>query len=75
MKLRFDKDNNDNISVSFQNDSETEEFSYSEMVKKIFYDRTIEDPYINGNFTNIERDSIKELIRLLRESSDISDEV
>lgn len=75
MKLVFNKDENDSITVQFQDDSGTQTFSYSEMVKKIYNDRVIEDPVINGNFTDIERNSINELIRLLRESSEIDGEM
>ena len=34
MKLVFNKDENDSITVQFQDDSGTQTFSYSEMVKK-----------------------------------------
>lgn len=74
MKLVFNKDENENVSVLFQNGSETEAFSYSEMVKRIYYDQIIEDPVINGDFTKIECDSINELIQLLRKASGMNEE-
>ena len=74
MKLIFNKDENDSITVQFQDNSGTQAFSYSEMVERIYYDRVIDTPVINGNFTDIERNSINELIRLLRESSEIDGE-
>lgn len=49
-------------------------FSYSEMVRKIYYDQTIEDPVINGNFTDIERKSINELIEILQKASTTENE-
>lgn len=70
MKLKFEKNNGD-VLVSFvNNDDSNESFSYSNMVRKIYADKTIEDAEVIGDFTDIERDSIKVLIKELRNALD-----
>lgn len=70
MKLKFEKNNGD-VLVSFvNNDDSNESFSYSNMVRKIYADKTIEDAEVIGDFTDIERDSIKVLINELRNALD-----
>ena len=66
MKLSFNKNSDGEISVHFRNGVVLEQFSYSAMVKKIYDEKKIEEAEINGEFSEIERESIRSLINELR---------
>lgn len=70
MKLKFEKNNGD-VLVSFvNNDGRNEVFSYSNMVKRIYDDKTIDDAEVIGDFSDLERESINVLINELRNALD-----
>lgn len=62
MQLSFEKQINGEISVRFKSNNSYEEFSYSKMVRKMYDEKTIEEPELIGDFTAKERTSISELM-------------
>lgn len=62
MRLLFNKDEHGNISVKLVDKDGYTDFSYGEMIKRIYDDKVIEDSDIQGSFTEKERKSINELI-------------
>lgn len=66
MKLSFTKQSDGEITVCFRGDDHDEEFSYSKMVRKIYKEKRIDDAEINGEFSDIEKESIGLLIEELR---------
>ena len=67
MQLSFDKDEQGNISVKFVDQDRYKEFSYAEMIKRIYDDKRIEDAKIVGTFSEKEIQSITDLIDRCRE--------
>ena len=62
MKLKIMKTGNE-IDVCFFNaDSTTSEFSYIEMVNRLYNDKEAEEPIFEGDFTDDEKLSITSLI-------------
>lgn len=70
MQLLFNKDEDGNISVYFVDSEENINFSYAEMIKRIYDDKVIEDAKITGSFSEKERQSITELIDSCRKVID-----
>lgn len=66
MVLSFSKTEEGDVTVQFKNGDEYEEFSYCEMIKKIYVDKCIEDAEIIGDFSDVEKTSISELVDELR---------
>jgi hypothetical protein len=67
MKLKFTKKDT-TVNVEFiEEDNSTYEFSYIEMVKRLFEDRIAEKPEIEGDFSEEERNSIMSLISDINE--------
>lgn len=62
MQLMFSKNDDGEISVQFKESDSFEEFTYSKMVKKIYDEKIIEQPEIQGGFTEKEKKSINEMI-------------
>ena len=68
MKLKFTKKDT-TVNVEFiEEDNSTYEFSYIEMVKRLFEDRIAEKPEIEGDFSEEERNSIMSLISDINEN-------
>lgn len=63
MKLSFVKNTSGDISVRFKCNNKYEVFSYPEMVKKMYDEKSVEMPELIGNFTEKEKESIYELIQ------------
>ena len=70
MQLLFNKDEDGNISVYFVDSEENINFSYAEMIKRIYDDKVIEDAKITGSFSEKERQSSTELIDSCRKVID-----
>lgn len=66
MKLVFIKDEEEKVTVYFKEGDNREEFSYSEMVKRLYDERTIENAELEGVFTSEEEDSINKLVEEIR---------
>lgn len=66
MQLSFKKISNGEVIVEFKKADIYQTFSYSEMVLRIYEERTLEEPEIIGDFTEKEKESIAELIEELR---------
>lgn len=62
MQLLFNKDEQGNISVQLVNNEGCTEFSYAEMIKRIYDDKEIKDSKITGSFSEKEHQSIADLI-------------
>lgn len=68
MKLVFNKVNDETIDVFLNINQQNQPFDYGEMILKIYEDKTIEDAEISGTFTDIEVQSIKEMIADMRKA-------
>lgn len=66
MTLALTKHPDGNITISFKNGTAYEEFSYSQMIIRLYADRQIDEPEMIGDFTDDERYSINELIKEMR---------
>ena len=66
MKLIFIKDEEENIIVKFKDGDKKEEFSYSEMVKRLYDERIIETAELEGDFSPEEEDSINKLVEEIK---------
>lgn len=66
MQLSFKKISNGEVIVEFKKANIYQTFSYSEMVLRIYEERSLEKPEIIGDFTEKEKESIAELIEELR---------
>ena len=66
MQISFEKLSNGEVRVWFKNGDSYEEFSYSEMVRKMFDEKSVADSELRGEFTDKEKASISELIEEFR---------
>lgn len=62
MRLLFCKDEQGDISVKFIDVDGYTDFSYADMIKRIYDDQIIEDPELQGSFSEKEKKSISDLI-------------
>ena len=67
MKLVFSKRDNEDIKVEIQKGESRISFDYPEMVKLLYNDKQIEDSELIGEFSEIEKKSINELIQSIRQ--------
>lgn len=70
MKLIFNKEENNDITVKIQQGTVPVEFTYTEMIKQLLEDNTID----NTDFGNLSEDETKNLEDMLNKISDIFDE-
>jgi len=70
MKLIFNKEENNDITVKIQQGTIPVEFTYSEMIKQLLEDNTIDDT----DFGNLSEEETKNLEDMLNKISDIFDE-
>lgn len=70
MKLVFIKTEEENVEVFLKRQDQNEPFDYGEMILKMYEDGNVEDAEIIGNFTDIEEQSIQEMITDLRRAID-----
>lgn len=61
MKLFFNKEENNDITVKIQQGTIPVEFTYTEMVKQLLENNAIDDIYF-GNLTEEEEKSLKEML-------------
>ena len=71
MKLVFNKNDDLEISVTQKNGDEEKEFNYVEMIKDLISTKSLEEPEMNGDFTDSEVDSIKTMIKHI--NTDVSE--
>jgi len=69
MKLIFNKEDNNDISVKIQQGTIPIEFTYTEMIKQLLENNTIDDT----DFGNLSEDETKNLEEMLNKISDIFD--
>lgn len=69
MKLIFTKNEHSEISVMHKIGSNAEEFSYVKMIKNLISDKKLDEPELNGIFSDSEKESIISMI------TDINSEV
>ncbi|WP_026811191.1 hypothetical protein [Arenibacter latericius] len=67
MKLIFNKEDNNDISVKIQQGTVAVDFTYTEMIKQLLEDNTIDDT----DFGNLSDDEITNLEEMLNKVSDI----
>ncbi len=73
MILSFKKTIDEEISVELKGTEGYEEFSYTKMIQKMHEDKSVEEAEIVGDFSQIERDSINQLISELRDAATEAD--
>ncbi|PHR48395.1 MAG: hypothetical protein COA48_08825 [Cycloclasticus sp.] len=62
MKLVFNKNEEQEISVLFKSGENTTEFSYIHMIKKLIDVKRLEEPEFEGDFSDAEKDSVRSMI-------------
>ena len=62
MKWIFSKENDQCSIILQKTDGNQMDFSYIDMIKELYVERKIEEPEFEGDFTNEEQESVKELI-------------
>lgn len=73
MRINFTKTEED-IEVCFIDESEKKtEFKYHLLVKDLFVNKKLEEPLLEGEFTQEEKDSIKKLIEEINKIANIDD--
>tara|TARA_B110000114_G_C14937026_1_gene334824 strand:- start:132 stop:389 length:258 start_codon:yes stop_codon:yes gene_type:complete len=70
MKLIFNKEDNNDITVKIQQGTIAVEFTYTEMIKQLLENNTIDDT----DFGNLSEDETKNLEDMLSKISDVFDE-
>jgi hypothetical protein len=68
MRLKFVKGADNKICVYIYDNNEYTTFSYPLMIKEMFNDKIVEEAEIEGNFTDVEIKSIKDIIEMLKSS-------
>lgn len=71
MKLVFNKNDDLEISVIQKNGDEEKEFNYVDMIKDLISTKSLEEPEMDGDFTDSEIDSIKTMIKHI--NTDVSE--
>ncbi len=71
MKLVFNKNEELEISVTQKDGDEVKEFNYVEMIKDLINTKSLEEPEMDGDFTDSEIDSIKTMIEHI--NTDVSE--
>ena len=76
MKLIFNKEENNDITVKIQQGTIPVEFSYTEMVKQLLENNSIDDTDF-GNLSEEEKDSLREMLNqiseIFQEENDVSE--
>lgn len=62
MQLAFEKKDDDKVEVFFKEDNQKVAFDYGELVLKLYNDKRMEPPEICGDFTEVEKQSIEQLV-------------
>ncbi len=65
MKLIFKKDDESNISVVQVIDGDEQKFDYVDMIKALIESKELEEPEIEGGFTDAEEASIKRMVEFI----------
>ena len=65
MKLRFEKNEQSEISVFLESDGNKRSFDYVSMIKGLITSRHLESPAIEGDFTDAEIASIRSMAEYL----------
>lgn len=68
MQLSFRKQENGEVEVLFKEGTKYEDFSYPEMIRKLFVDRGIDESEMVGEFSESEEESIIELTKEIRKA-------
>lgn len=68
MKLKFVKSADNKICVYLYDNNEYITFSYPLMIKAMFNDKIVEKAETEGNFTDVEINSINDIIEMLKSS-------
>ena len=74
MKLKFEKNEASEVSVSLDIDAEVQDFDYIVMMKELIKSRKMENPEILGDFSEGEADSIKSMVKYLNDALSNEDE-
>lgn len=63
MKLVFKKNGEMNISVLFKDGVNESQFDYIIMIKDLISTKKLEDPEFEGDFSDAEKDSVRDMIK------------
>lgn len=74
MKLKFEKNDASEVSVSLDIDTVVQDFDYIVMMKELIKSRNMEDPEILGGFSEAEAHSIKSMVKYLNDALSNEDE-
>jgi len=74
MKLKFRKDESQNISVVQQADGSEHSFSYVEMIKHLISFGKLVEPEFDGDFTDAEKESVASMSKYINEALTQDDE-
>ena len=74
MKLIFNKDGENQISVLQDIGGQRQAFSYVDMIKALIGSRKMEEPEILGKFTDAETTSIKRMVELINKEIEEKEE-
>lgn len=66
MKLIFNKEDNNDISVKIQQGTVAVDFTYTEMIKQLLEDNTIDDTDF-GNLSDDEKEDLEEMLNKVSE--------
>ena len=66
MKLIFNKEDNNDISVKLQQGTVAVDFTYTEMIKQLLEDNTIDDTDF-GNLSDDEKENLEEMLNKVSE--------
>lgn len=66
MKLIFNKEDNNDITVKIQQGTVAVDFTYTEMIKQLLEDNTIDDTDF-GNLSDDEKENLKEMLNKVSE--------
>ena len=66
MKLIFNKEDNNDISVKIQQGTVAVDFTYTEMIKQLLEDNTIDDTDF-GNLSDDEKENLEEMLNKVSE--------
>lgn len=73
MKLLFNKENNNDITVKIQQGTVPVEFTYTEMIKQLLENNTIDDTDF-GNLLDDEKENLEEMLNKISEIFDEEEE-
>ena len=66
MKLKFIKKQDNDFSIKIEEGAKSRNFEYIYFIDNAYKNKTIEDPEFEGDFLDLEKDRIMEMVKDLR---------